>query len=542
MTVHTIVSEEGPFYGDGVTTTFPFSIALFNSGQLRVTKITRVGNEEVLTEGVDYTVNLNANQQHNPGGEIGYTGINGPLLSDEALHIKRMVDLLQLTDLQSLGSYAPEEIEHSLDKLTMIAQQLSDDVATIKKSLALTETVKFAVLGASETVYPWRQTWVDLIDDAFKSEGLKVNVFHSGTGALTHHLAMTQPDALTGETRAELTSESDPDVIILELGINDAILSFGNRSQTEMIADARALYGFFRDNNPRALILYSRLVPYDEEKHRQVAVENIKKKYCVPFLHQTSGMPGEENLYTSERAEVEKIISPEMQGRLNNWRALDAECQALADVSIDTSYFQVARLGLLSHDRFHPTSLGHYFIMSRVWNAFQRDATIRAAVPELGRIRVLGDFTNFELLWRSVLKVDSEGDGYVVDPAFLSGFEYPMWMNIYGDTNLIYFIEYWANQQRPTIDVTNSIDKSGNSMFLVMMNDLWPNLEIETKIWIEGDSEPSAWNRASPRQLTSSTGGHISSQQNVNLPIGNWKIKYKVGNDVFGPFDVAITD
>ncbi|MEW8536826.1 MAG: hypothetical protein AB2565_15845 [Candidatus Thiodiazotropha endolucinida] len=90
--------------------------------------------------------------------------------------------------------------------------------------------------------------------------------------------------------------------------------------------------------------------------------------------------------------------------------------------------------------------------------------------------------------------------------------------------------------------MTNSIDKSGNSMFLVMMNDLWPNLEIETKIWIEGDSEPSAWNRASPRQLTSSTGGHISSQQNVNLPIGNWKIKYKVGNDVFGPFDVAITD
>ncbi|PVV26232.1 MAG: hypothetical protein B6D79_06970, partial [gamma proteobacterium symbiont of Ctena orbiculata] len=353
MTVHTIISEEGPFYGDGVSTTFPFSMTLFDSGQLRVTRITRVGIEEVLTLGVDYTLTLNADQQNNPGGVLEYPGISGPLPSDEALHIRREVDLLQLTDLQSQPDYAPLEIERSLDKLTMIAQQLSDDVANLKQLLAANETVKFAVIGASETVFPWRQTWVDLIDDAFKSEGLKVDFFHTGAGALTHHLAMTQTDTLTGETRAELTSASDPDVIIVELGINDAVLSLGNRSQAELIADAQALYAYFRTNNPGALILYSRLVPYDEEKHSQVAVENIKKKYCIPFMHQTSGMPGEDDLFTSEPTELDKLISPEMQERLDNWRVLDAECQALADVSIDTSYFQVARLGLLSHDRFH---------------------------------------------------------------------------------------------------------------------------------------------------------------------------------------------
>ncbi|MES9945824.1 MAG: hypothetical protein ABW080_12775 [Candidatus Thiodiazotropha sp.] len=541
MTVHTIISEEGPFYGDGVSTTFPFSMTLFDSGQLRVTRITRVGIEEVLTLGVDYTLTLNADQQNNPGGVLEYPGIGGPLPSDEALHIRREVDLLQLTDLQSQPDYAPLEIERSLDKLTMIAQQLSDDVANLKQSLAANETVKFAVIGASETVFPWRQTWVDLIDDAFKSEGLKVDFFHTGAGALTHHLAMTQTDTLTGETRAELTSASDPDVIIVELGINDAILSLGNRSQAELIADAQALYAYFRTNNPGALILYSRLVPYDEEKHSQVAVENIKKKYCIPFMHQTSGMPGEDNLFTSEPTELDKLISPEMQERLDNWRVLDAECQALADVSIDTSYFQVARLGLLSHDRFHPSSLGHYFILSRFWNAFQKNAAIRAAVPELTRIRDLGDFTNFIRLWRSVLKVDAGRDGYVVDPAFLSGFDYPMWMNIYGDTNLIYNIEYWANQQRPTIAITNSVDNASGNMLLVTMNDLWPNLEIETKLWFEGDSEPSVWTEASPRQFTSLTGSHVSVLQNPNLANGNWNIKYKVADDVFGPFSFTVS-
>jgi lysophospholipase L1-like esterase len=542
MTVHTIVSEVGPIYGDGVNTLFAFAFAVFDPGQLKVTRIRRVGIEEVLIQGTDYSVNLNSDQQVNPGGEIVYPGINGPLPIDEALLIKREVDLLQSMDLVNLGGYVPAQIERSLDKLTMIAQQLSDDIASLKRSSAVTEPVKFAALGASETVFPWRQTWVDLMDSAFRSEGLKFDFYHTGSGAMTHQLALTQPDELTGETAAVLTRNRNPDVIIIELGLNDAILSLGNRSLSEMIADAQSLYGYFRDNNPGALILYSRLVPYDEEKHSQVAVENIKKKYCVPFLHQTSAMPGEAGLFTSEPTEVDKLISPAMQDRLANWRALDAQCQALADVSIDNSYFQVARLGLLSHDRFHPTSLGHYFIMSRFWSAFQKNTTIREAVPELSKIRNLGDFTNFVRLWRSVLKVDAARDGYVVDPAFLSGFEYPMWMNIHGDTNLIYNIEYWANQQRPTIDVTNSIKKSSGDLFLVTMSDLWPSLEIETKLWMDGDTEPSVWRKGSPRQFTSTTGSYVNALQNLSLANGNWKIKYKVGDDVFGPFSFVVSD
>jgi hypothetical protein len=45
-------------------------------------------------------------------------------------------------------------------------------------------------------------------------------------------------------------------------------------------------------------------------------------------------------------------------------------------------------------------------------------------------------------------------DGYDVDTKYLSGREYPMWLNVYGDTNLIYNIKYWANEQRPTIGLT----------------------------------------------------------------------------------------
>ncbi|MCU7872704.1 MAG: hypothetical protein KZQ91_08155 [Candidatus Thiodiazotropha sp. (ex Lucinoma borealis)] len=540
MTVHTLSSQSGPFNGDGVRTIFPFFLTIFDAKQLIVTRTNIAGHKEILTEGVDYMVRLNADQGPNPGGEIEYLGANGPMPIGEAIHLKRVVDLLQETDLQSLGGYPPIDIEQSLDKLTMITQQLTDEVTVVNGSVAATIPTRFAVLGASETVFPWQQTWINLINGAFQSEGLNVEFYHTGAGAVTHHLAMSEVDSLTGETRVELTSNSDPDVIIVELGINDAILALGSRSQNELIADAQALYGYFRDNNPNALILYSRLIPYDEERHGKVATENIKKKYCVPFMHQTSSMPGEANLYTSEYAALETVISSTMQDRLNIWKALDAECQNLADVTINTSYFRAARLGLLSHDRFHPNSLGHYFIMSRVWKAFQTDATIRAATPELTKIRSLGDFTDFDLLWSSAIKLDAGGDGYDVDPDFLSGWEYPMWLNIYADTNIIYGIKYWANQQRPTIDVSEAVNKSNDDIFLTMMNDLWPELTIETKLWVEGGSEPSTWNSASPSQLTSSTGGHISAVQNISLTNGIWLIKYKIGDDVFGPFSVNV--
>ncbi|MEW8431988.1 MAG: hypothetical protein AB2615_19880, partial [Candidatus Thiodiazotropha sp.] len=185
------------------------------------------------------------------------------------------------------------------------------------------------VLGASETVLPWGKSWVNHLQDAFLSEGIPVNVFATGSTGITYQTALSLVDPLIGKSYAQLTSEKDPDVIIIELGIIDAIVAPVGRTQAEMIADAQALYGFFRSNNPNAYIILSRLIPYDEERHGALPVASIKKKYCSPWMHETSTIAGDEGLFTSEEAELGKILSSTMQDRLSNWRALDAESQAL---------------------------------------------------------------------------------------------------------------------------------------------------------------------------------------------------------------------
>lgn len=397
------------------------------------------------------------------------------------------------------------------------------------------------VLGASETVLPWGQSWVNHMQAAFNSEGIPVSVFATGSTGITHQTALTLIDPLIGKSYAQLTSEKSPDVIIIELGIIDAIVSPDGRTQTEMIADAQALYAYFRSNNPNAYIVCSRLIPYDEEQHGALPVANIKKKYCSPWMHETSTMPGDSGLFTSEEAELGKILSTTMQNRLSNWRALDSTCQSLADLSVSTSLFRPSRLGLTTRDRTHLNSLGQYFVLSKIWREFQTNATIRNAFPILQEIRNLGNFVDFDLLWSSLVKADSSQDGYEIDPDFVDGPEYPMWEGLFGHNDLIVNFAHWGNVRRPEIGYTEVINKALGDYFAIWVSNLWPNQEMKTKLWPSAGSEPASWSTFPEPRFTSSTGGYINITQNASdFPAGLWFLKFNVGKDVFGPFPINV--
>ncbi|MBT3042190.1 MAG: hypothetical protein KME67_04950 [Candidatus Thiodiazotropha sp. (ex Codakia orbicularis)] len=545
MTVQTTHTTAGPYIGNGVSTVFPFTFATLDANDLVVVKTLVTEDIQVLIEDVHYTVTLNSDQDNNPGGEINIS-LSGALAVGETLNISRVVDTLQETDLQNQGGYFPEVVEDALDKLTMMVQQVEsgdgDGGGGGGSTPVVVTNPRIAVLGASETVFPWTETWVDHARKAFAAEGIGIDIFHTGAGAITHRIALDTPDTLTGQTRVQLTNAVSADIIIVELGINDAILEVGGRTQQEMIDDAEELYANLRAANSGAVICYSRIVPYDEERHGGLPTSSIKKKYCVPYLHGYSTKAGETTSRTSEYSELDQVLSSASQTLLDDWKALDAAIQALDDVVvINTNYFRPARLGLTSHDRVHPNSPGHWFIMSRIWNEFQTNATIRAAIPAMQQLRNLGNFTNMDLTWSSAVKLDAGGDGYDIDPDWLDGFEYPMWINVLGHTGLIQHAAYWGNEQRPSIEVNGQVNRSIGQFFTVTMNGLWPGAEIQTKMWLATDSEPTTWNSNTPEpKYSSNTGTHLGIDQ-PSLESGDYLIKYKVGKDIFGPFPVALS-
>lgn len=125
MTISSQTRKAGPYNGNGLTTTFPFAFKVFQASDVLVVRANSSGVETVLTLGTDYTVSLNANQDSNAGGNVvmGTAPASGYTLT-----IGSQVPLLQQTDFTNQGGFYPKVLNASMDKLTIITQQLQEEV------------------------------------------------------------------------------------------------------------------------------------------------------------------------------------------------------------------------------------------------------------------------------------------------------------------------------------------------------------------------------------------------------------------------------
>jgi len=124
MTISSQTRIAGPFTGNGITTTFPFAFKVFSVDEVDVVVGTD-GVESTPTINSDYTVTLNADQNTNPGGSINTTT---PLAVSSVLVITSSVELLQPVDLTNQGGFYPSVINDEFDRLTIITQQLQEQL------------------------------------------------------------------------------------------------------------------------------------------------------------------------------------------------------------------------------------------------------------------------------------------------------------------------------------------------------------------------------------------------------------------------------
>lgn len=100
--------------------TFVVDYPHLDETHLVVTKITIAdSSEEVLTLGTDYTVKRTSRT-------AGLVTTTNAISSDYQIQIQRVIPIKQLTAYRTQGRFLAESHEDSFDKLTMIAQQLSD--------------------------------------------------------------------------------------------------------------------------------------------------------------------------------------------------------------------------------------------------------------------------------------------------------------------------------------------------------------------------------------------------------------------------------
>lgn len=128
MSISTTTRKAGPFTGNGVTVSFPFAFKVFAAADVLVVRGEIATSADApLTLGTHYSVTLNSDQDTNPGGTVNWIGT--PLSAAFTLTIGSKVTSTQPATFTNLGRFYPRVLNDALDRLTIVVQQLAEEVS-----------------------------------------------------------------------------------------------------------------------------------------------------------------------------------------------------------------------------------------------------------------------------------------------------------------------------------------------------------------------------------------------------------------------------
>lgn len=204
MTISSEVRKAGPYNGNDVTTSFPFSFKVFSADDMVVVRTDASDIETTLTGGTDYSVTLNADQDTSPGGTV--VMFSAPL-PGFLLTITSSVPNLQTLDLTNQGGFYPRVINAALDRVTILVQQVAEQVGRAVKvgiSSTLTPDQMIDQLNANVSAAQASATAADVSADA--ADTSETNAAASAAAAAVSAGSIALPLAIasggTGATSA----------------------------------------------------------------------------------------------------------------------------------------------------------------------------------------------------------------------------------------------------------------------------------------------------------------------------------------------------
>lgn len=146
-----------PFAGNGSITEFPFGFKVFSASDVKVIHQDQYGVEsELVGNGSDYSVTLNADQDNYPGGEVATVN---PLAVGCKLVVSSAIPNTQETDINNFGGFYPKVVVSALDRLCAQIQQLSESLSrTVKVPISSGDTADeliekiYDATGASQEI------------------------------------------------------------------------------------------------------------------------------------------------------------------------------------------------------------------------------------------------------------------------------------------------------------------------------------------------------------------------------------------------------
>ncbi len=197
MTVST-TTNRASYSGNGSTTAFAYGFKIFADADLTVIIRSSAGVETTKTLSTHYTVSGAGNAS---GGNVTFTSGNVPA-SGETVVILRQLTLTQGTDYVANDPFPAESHEDALDRLTMVTQQLDEEIGRTLK-VSQTNVISSPEFTADATARANKLLSFDASGNLIATQ--EIGVF-KGDSATTTTSAFTVRDIVKATTTAQLNN------------------------------------------------------------------------------------------------------------------------------------------------------------------------------------------------------------------------------------------------------------------------------------------------------------------------------------------------
>lgn len=214
MTVTATHRVSGPFTCDGSQKTFSFDFKVFAASDVAVA----YGDPEAVSQttlslNTDFSVSLNSDQDESPGGSV--TTVTPPP-KGMSLSITSKVDATQEMQLTNQGGFYPTVINSECDKLTILIQQLNEQVKRCVKTSTTTAMtpgeLTQKLLSAADTAYTVAKSYADAAGasaaEAAKSEAAAKASESAAAGSATASAASASASGNSASESASSASAS----------------------------------------------------------------------------------------------------------------------------------------------------------------------------------------------------------------------------------------------------------------------------------------------------------------------------------------------
>ena len=391
---------------------------------------------------------------------------------------------------------------------------------------------KVVVIGDSMAAqHPLQsEAWPALWETRMRMVGAPVRVVDLAIGGWTYNKANTLITH-NGRTMVQQAIAEAPAVVVVNLGANDLALRVEGRTLAQVQGDCNTVLGALRAALPYAVIVVVSEYLFDSTNFPAPGTA-LKNKGTIPYLMQQKASGILAGAFCAEM--LDDQVSAEQKANFADWVTLDTYARGHAAVNgaFDMRLWRAVRLGTVGLDGVHLNMLGQHLLAGYALVAAQTLPALRAVWPQISADQV-AEWRDPDALFAALLS--ASGDGYTQKSALTA-----LWAN--------QLSKHWGGV--PLARSDNWWAPSGGSVTLWPQGVTTDEAVCPVSYWkmvgclpleaCTASVDGGAWNATYGAGATDARGESQGMVQAHYFSAGAHAIRYKVGNEVFGPFTLTV--